>query len=192
VTANDSFPDDLGHLERRHGQVAVTFTRHIPHPPAVVWQALTEPEHLAAWFPTTIEGERAAGARLHFGFRDGEAPPFDGEMVQYEPESSMTMRWGDDVLRFELRALDTGSVLTLRATFDEMGKGARDGAGWHTCLDLLGYAVGDRRAPWSSAERWRQVHPIYVDRFGPEAATIGPPPEWEQIHGSGDETPELR
>ena len=27
------------------------------HPPEKVWRALTEPEHLAHWFPTTIEGE---------------------------------------------------------------------------------------------------------------------------------------
>lgn len=32
------------------------------------------------------------------------------------------------------------------------GKAARDGAGWHTCLD-----------------------PGYVERFGPEGATVGPP-----------------
>jgi hypothetical protein len=26
-------------------------------------------------------------------------------------------------------------------------------------------------------ERWRQVQPKYVERFGPEASTIGPPGE---------------
>ena len=38
------------------------FTRKLPHPPEKVWRALTEPKHLAAWFPTDVEGERAPGA----------------------------------------------------------------------------------------------------------------------------------
>jgi hypothetical protein len=60
-------------------------------------------------------------------------------------------------------------------TFGELGKAARDGAGWHTCLDLLAFTLDEKEAPWSSAERWRQVHGSYVEGFGPEAATIGPP-----------------
>ncbi len=35
----------------------VRFSRRLPHPPEKVWRALTEAEHLAAWFPTTVEGE---------------------------------------------------------------------------------------------------------------------------------------
>src|SRR4051794_15127554 len=34
----------------------VSFERTLPHPPEKVWRALTEAEHLKAWFPTTIEG----------------------------------------------------------------------------------------------------------------------------------------
>jgi hypothetical protein len=29
--------------------------------------------------------------------------------------------------------------------------------------------------PWSSGERWQEVHPGYVEHFGPQAATIGAP-----------------
>jgi len=188
---NHSNPDDLGRLERRDGQVLVTYTRRFPHPPGTVWRALTEPDQLGAWFPTTIDGERAAGAALRFGFENDEAPPFDGEMLVYEPPCSMTLRWGDEVLRFEVEAQGDGSVLSLTVTFDEVGKVARDGAGWHACLDLLGAVVAGHQAPWSSADRWRDVHPTYVDRFGPEASTIGPPEEWERVHGSADEAPEV-
>jgi hypothetical protein len=68
-----------------------------------------------------------------------------------------------------------GSTLTLLVTLDELGKAARDGAGWHVCLDLLALRLDGTTAPWSSGERWRQVHPSYVEALGPEAATIGPP-----------------
>jgi Activator of Hsp90 ATPase homolog 1-like protein len=97
-------------------EVTLRFVRYLPHPPAKVWRALTEPEHLAAWFPTTIDGHAARG-----------------------------------------------------------------GAGWHVCLDLLGFDLADAKAPWSQDDRWRAVHRGYLARFGPDAATIGPPAEWERL-----------
>lgn len=186
----DAFDDrGDGSLTRHDGQFVLRFTRRLAHPPATVWRALTEPEHLAAWFPTTIDGDRAAGARLRFRHRDDAGPPIDGEMLRFEPPRLMELRWGDDVLRFELAPDGDGSVLTFTDTFDEVGRAARDGAGWHACLDLLGYEVDGRPAPWSSADRWKQVRGRYVDRFGPEAATIGPPEDWERVHGPADDGP---
>ena len=170
-----SNPEGLGELERRDGETRLTFTRRLSVPPPKVWQALVEPEHLAAWFPTTIEGERAVGARLRFGFRDHEGPPFDGEMLAFDPPGLMELRWGDEILRFEVTPDGDGSVLVFTCTFDEIGKVSRDGAGWHACLDRLGIDVAGRAAPWSAADRWKELHAIYVGRFGPEASTIGPP-----------------
>jgi hypothetical protein len=65
----------LGTLDKVDGRWRLRFTRHLRHPPAKVWRALTEPEHLGAWFPAAIEGERAAGARLRFAFPDDAARP---------------------------------------------------------------------------------------------------------------------
>lgn len=177
-------PREHGHLEHRDGRLVLRFTRRLAHPPDKVWRALTEPEHLAAWFPTTIEGERALGAPLRFGFREMEAAPFGGEMLAYEPPSLMELRWGDEILRFELRGDGDGSVLVFTDTFDEIGKAARDGAGWHSSLDLLGYEAGGQDAPWSAADRWSQLRDAYIERFGRDASTIGPPGEWERVHGS--------
>ncbi len=176
-----------GYLTRADGRLVLRFTRRLPHPASTVWRALTEPEHLAAWFPTTIDGDRVAGARLRFRHLDDAGPPFDGEMLTFEPPLLMELRWGDDLLRFELTPDGDGSVLTFTDTFDEVGRAARDGAGWHACLDLLGYDVADRAAPWSSADRWQQVRRRYIERFGAEASTIGPPEDWERVHGSVDD-----
>ena len=116
-----------------------------------MWRALTEDVHLAGWFPTTIEGHRVAGAPLRFSFRQSEGEPFDGEMLAFDPPSLMELRWGDDVLRFELAPDGAGSVLVLTVTLPEHGKAARDGAGWHVCLDQLEHVCDGTDLPWRAS-----------------------------------------
>jgi uncharacterized protein YndB with AHSA1/START domain len=157
------------------GRWQLRFTRRFPHPPAKVWRAITNPDDLAEWFPTSIEGERAAGAALRFAFPENRMTPMDGEMLAFEPESVMELRWGPDVIRIELRAVSEGTELTLLDTLEERGKAARDGAGWHVCLDALEAALQDAPSPRDQMASWQQVHPQYVESFGPAAATIGPP-----------------
>ena len=126
---------DLGVLAQQGDRWTLTFTRRLPHPPERVWRAVTEPEHLAAWFPQRIVGERRPG-----------------------------------------------TVLTLTDTFADLGKAARDAAGWHECLARLAASLAGTPLPgWG--ETWRQVHPRYVGRLGPEAATIGPPPGYAEHTG---------
>ena len=172
-----------GQLEQSDGRWRLRFTRTLPHPPEKVWRAITEPEHLGAWFPTDIEGERTAGAALRFVFRNGEGPKVDGEMITYDPPSVLEFRWGsEETLRFEVRPDGEGSVLLFLNTFDELGKAARDAAGWHVCLDALASHldgpeahVDGEEAPGAPGGRWQQVHESYVERFGPDASTVGPP-----------------
>jgi uncharacterized protein YndB with AHSA1/START domain len=165
---------DRGTLETAaDGRSVLRYRRRLHHPQQLVWRALTEDGHLAAWFPTTIEGRRLAGAPLRFSFRRGEAEPFDGEMLAFEPPSLMELRWADDVLRFELEPDGAGSVLHLIVTFPERGKAARDGAGWHVCLERLETECDGTTPP--AADRWRAVHARYVAALGPEASAIGPP-----------------
>lgn len=176
---------DFGELERRGTELVLRFSRRLPHAPEKVWRALTEPDHLAAWFPTTIDGERAAGARLRFAFRESEGMDMDGEMLAFDPPKLMELRWGEDILRFALRAEGEGSVLDFTDTFEEIGRAARDAAGWHACLDVLGYEIDGQKSPWLPVERWSHVHGTYQERLGPEASTLGPPEDWERVHGSG-------
>jgi Activator of Hsp90 ATPase homolog 1-like protein len=99
----------------------------------------------------------------------------DGEMIACESPSLLEFSWGEDTLRFELRPHESGTELTLIDSLAERGKAARDGAGWHVCLDQLAYHLDGAAPPWAARDRWGHVHDSYVEGFGPEAATIGPP-----------------
>lgn len=168
---------DLGTLAQQGDHWTLTFTRRLQHPPAKVWRAVTEAEHLAAWFPQEIVGERRAGATLRFVGAGGDG--FDGEMLVFDAPRTMELTWGPDRLRIDLEPDGPGTLLTLTDTFADLGKAARDAAGWHECLDRLVVDLdGAEAPPWG--ERWDAVNRRYVEAFGPEAATVGPPVDAEQ------------
>jgi len=179
MPANPADDDlELGTLDQRDGRWELTFVRRSPHPPEKVWRAITEPEHLAAWFPTSIDGDRAPGAPLSFSFPFPEAPTMEGEVLAFDPLERFEFRWGDEVIAIELTGLDDGGCeLRFTNRFDEVGKAARDAAGWHACLDRLGYEISGESLPWDPDDRWAMVHPAYVEHLGPEASVIGPP-DW--------------
>ena len=163
-----------GKLEQVDSRWQLRFRRELAHPAEKVWRAITDPEQLKAWFPDTIiVNEWRVGAELRFESED--APSFDGEVLVMEEGSVLAFRWGTDTIRFELEPRGEGCVLTLTDTIDEVGKAARDAAGWHVCLDALEAALDGSAGQGPSEERWAEVHPGYVEEFGPEAATIGPP-----------------
>jgi uncharacterized protein YndB with AHSA1/START domain len=165
---------DLGTLARNGDEVTLTFTRRFAHPPEKVWRAITESEHLAVWFPDTIVGEFAPGAELRFVMSHDADDGFDGEVLVFDPPERLELRWGTDRLRIELARDGNATLMTFTDTFRDLGKAARDGAGWHECLDRLACALeGTPCADWGVG--FKQVHDAYVQALGPEAATIGPP-----------------
>ena len=174
---------EYGTLERTADATVLRYRRRLAQPPSTVWRALTEDAHLAAWFPTTIEGTRVAGAPLHFSFRGSEGEPFDGEMLAFEPPSLMELRWADDILRFELEADGAGCVLHLTVTFPEPARRRATGPGGTCAWSSWPTSVPAPSRPGTPPDRWRVVHRGYVERFGPEASVLGPPEEWERVHG---------
>ena|SRR5258708_5858612 len=170
----------FGQLHEREDLWQLEFSRKLAHPPEKVWQALTQPDGLAAWFPTTIEGGWEPGAALRFSFRNDEAPAFDGVLLTYDPPRVLEFMWGPDRLRFELWPADDGTVLSLVDSLEALGKAARDAAGWHQCLEALEQDLAGAPLPRPFATtRWKELHPVYVDTFGPSASTIGPPEGWD-------------
>jgi uncharacterized protein YndB with AHSA1/START domain len=161
-----------GRLERvGDDQWQIRFSRTFAHSPEKVWRAITDPEHRKAWFPDRSIGDfETVGAQLRFEYPGGE---FDGEVLAVDRPQLLEIRWGTDILRFELQPDGAGTVLVFSDTITEVGKGARDTAGWHSCIDRLESAL-DGTSPEANPD-WKVLNEMYVERFGPEASTMGPP-----------------
>ncbi|HEY1775140.1 MAG TPA: SRPBCC domain-containing protein [Solirubrobacteraceae bacterium] len=155
---------------------AVRLERRLADPPAIVWQALTDGEQLRAWFPcdVVLEGGRwEVGAALTFPF-----PPelidmtLSGEVLVVDEPHRLAFTWGEEVLRFELHAEDSGTRLVL---IDELPAAfaARNAAGWEVCLDRL-----DGHQPAENA--WRASFDAYSRAFEPTLGSQqGPPAEYK-------------
>ena len=74
-----------GELSEKDGRYELRFVRELSHPIEKVWEAVTSPAGLSAWFPFDVVGERRTGAALSFVFREGEGDPFEGSMVEFTP-----------------------------------------------------------------------------------------------------------
>jgi uncharacterized protein YndB with AHSA1/START domain len=163
-----------GTLEKIDDATArITFVRDLPHPPEKVWRALTD-DALLAWFPSTIEGERKAGAPLKFVFPFEGAPVMEGTMRVCDPPSTIEFDWGGDVIRIELAPSATGTLLTLTDTFAEYEKAARDSGGWHASLDNLGNHLDGLP---KQEDNWKRTTPWYLEHF-PREATTAPLPDF--------------
>jgi uncharacterized protein YndB with AHSA1/START domain len=173
--------DRLGTLAETGDGWQLQYVRRLAKPPATVWRAFVEPDLVAQWFPFSIVGELVVGSRLQFESKDYESEPFDGEVLEADQPHRLVFTWGPDVLRFALDEIETGTELTLTVLLSEHGRAARDGAGWHECLDHL-TRVEATDPNDVAIETWAQIHPAYVERFGPEASTIGPPQAYLDTH----------
>jgi uncharacterized protein YndB with AHSA1/START domain len=179
-----------GALEERNGGIFVLrFERRLAQSPEKVWRALTEPEQLRQWFPVDIEGERRAGAKLRFVFREdaptaAELPELlehdpvdlDGELTEFDPPRLLSYTWGEEDLRWELDPIEAGCRLVFTHTFDERSgiphpggvrkTAARTASGWEVCLAELAAMLGGSREGGEGAEPdWRELYEEYVGRF---------------------------
>ena len=168
-----------GHYTDVDGQPVVCFERTFPHSVDAVWEAITDPRQLEAWFPTTVEYETLApGAPIRFAFPAELAeryPPMSGEFLEVDPPSRLAFTWGEDSLSFELHASDDGAAcrLAFSVALGTEDKAARDSAGWEACLDTLALVTAGETPPRPApSDNWQAYYEEYKRLGLPATADI--------------------
>lgn len=158
-------------------QWTLVLVRDLAHPPARVWQALTDPEHLRQWAP--FDADRNLG-RVGAATLSTVGTPVpqvsESRVTRANPPALLEFNWGGQDLRWQLEPLAAnGTRLTLWHNIDRafIAMGA---AGWHICFDVLerslaGHPIGRIVGPdVMKFDGWRRLNAEYARQFGVEAA----------------------
>jgi uncharacterized protein YndB with AHSA1/START domain len=157
------------------GRPAVRFERRYPHPIERVWEAVSQPEQLAHWFPSGVAIDERVGGTIRFS-GDPNSEPSTGMVLAYDPPRRLAFSWGNDELHLELAATDAAScTLTLINVLEARDAGARNAAGWSVCIAELTKLLAGEPAdgPHSgAAEDWRSHYEAYLADGLPSGAAI--------------------
>jgi uncharacterized protein YndB with AHSA1/START domain len=158
----------------------LVLVRDLRHPPEKVWQALTDPAHLRQWAPFDAEQSLAtAGASVKLSTVGApKAMVSDTTIKRADAPRVLEYNWGDNDMRWELEATDSGTRLTLWHNIDRnfISMGA---AGWHICIDVLDHLLGPAplgRIVGGDAMQfgWPRLNAEYAQQFGVEAPAWPP------------------
>jgi uncharacterized protein YndB with AHSA1/START domain len=153
----------------------LVLVRDLRHPPAMVWQALTDPAQLAEWAP--FDADRNLGAAGPAKLSTvGTPTPMVSEtnVTRAEAPHLLEYRWGGNDLRWELEPRGAGTRLTLWHNIDR-GFISWGAAGWHICFDVLdrllaGDPIGRIVGPEAlQLGGWQRLTVEYATQFGVEA-----------------------
>jgi uncharacterized protein YndB with AHSA1/START domain len=153
----------------------LVLVRDLPHPPAKVWTALTDPEHLREWAP--FDSDRNLGTTGTARLSTVGAPTphvSETQVKRADAPRVLEFNWGGQDIRWELEPLGGGGTrLTLWHNIDRryIAMGA---AGWHVCFDVLerllagqpiGRIVGPEAMKFGG---WQRLNAEYAKQFGVE------------------------
>ena len=122
--------------------------RSLRHPIGEVWSALTEADQIPRWGPFSTDRNLTAIGEvklLHINYPEREE--MQGKVLEVHAPSLLVFRWGEDVLRWELREQGDHTVLVLRHRFADRQQAPSYSAGWHLCLDGLSGILAGKEMP---------------------------------------------
>ncbi|NOK15574.1 SRPBCC family protein [Corallococcus carmarthensis] len=157
----------------------LVLVRDLRHPPAKVWEAITDPEHLREWAPFDPDRNLSAVGTVKLSTVGTPTPQVaESQVKRAEAPRLLEYGWGGNDMRWELEPLGSGGTrLTLwhniHRGFISMGA-----AGWHICFDVLeGLLSGDPLGRIVGPEvmkfdGWQRLNAEYAKQFGVEPAGL--------------------
>ncbi len=173
-------PASGAEVQKSGDRWTLVIVRDLRHPPARVWEALTDPAQLREWAP--FDSDRNLGSVGTVQLSTVGAPVAhltETHIRRAEPNRVLEYNWGGQEIRWELQPLpdEAGTRLTLWHNIDRdfVSMGA---AGWHICLDVMerhleGRPIGRLVAGDAlKFDGWQRLNVEYAQQFGVK------PPRW--------------
>lgn len=162
----------------------LVLVRDLRHPPAMVWEALTVPAHLAEWAPFDADRNLSAVGPVTLSTVGSPTPQLsDTSVTRADAPRVLEYSWGGNEMRWELEPRGGGTRLTLWHNIDR-GYIAWGAAGWHIAFDVLdrllaGQPIGRIVGPAAMKfAGWQRLTAEYTKQFGIE------PPTWSTPAGA--------
>ncbi|MET7952219.1 SRPBCC domain-containing protein [Micromonospora sp. NPDC005324] len=113
------------------GRPALRFERRLGSSPERVWQAITDPTEVAAWFPSVVTWTPSAGETFEI---DGQP----GTIAELERPRLFAWASGEERYHNELRPDGEGCVYIFTHAYDpKAGSIVQYASGWETYLNRL-------------------------------------------------------
>ncbi len=163
-------PASGAQVRKEEGKWTLVLVRELRHPREMVWQALTDPAHLAEWAPFNSDRSLGAAGPVKLATA-GTSQVSETTVTCAEQPRLLEYNWGGNDLRWELEPSGSGTRLTLWHNIDRRFV-AMGAAGWHICFDVLdrflnGTPIGRIVAGEAMAfPGWQRLHAEYAMQFG--------------------------
>jgi uncharacterized protein YndB with AHSA1/START domain len=166
-------PANGAEIQKNGENWVLVLVRELHHPPARVWEALTDPQHLREWAP--FDADRNLGTVGTAKLTTVGAPTehaTESHVKRADAPTALEYNWGGFDLRWQLEPISGGGTrLRLWHNIDRrfIAMGA---AGWHICIDVLdrlldGAPIGRIVGPEAMKfDGWQRLDAEYAARFG--------------------------
>jgi uncharacterized protein YndB with AHSA1/START domain len=160
----------------------LVLVRELRHPPAKVWQALTDPAQLSEWAPFDADRSLASVGPVMLSTIGTPQPVIsETRVTRADAPRLLEYQWGGNDLRWQLEPHGAGTRLTLWHSIDRRFI-SMAAAGWHICLDvfdrlLAGEPLGRIVGGDAMSFDWPRLNAEYARQFGVEPMT---PPQFRK------------
>ena len=168
-------------VEKDGDKWTLVLVRELRHPPARVWEAITDPAHLREWSP--FDSDRNLGAVGTAKLTTVGAPTplvSESQVKRADAPRLLEFNWGGQDIRWQLEPLGGGGTrLTLWHNINR-GFISMGAAGWHICFDVLDRFLGGQPIgrmvgmDTMKFDGWQRLNVEYAKQFGVELPSWSP------------------